>query len=257
MSATADIAILITAKDMASPEVEAAGQRITATGRTISKSMLGVGAVMMGTMSIVRQLNPELAEQYKWLQLLATSLMVVGGAIRFVTSAQGQAVIAWMAHKASVAGDTAALVANRIAGIANITTLRAQAVAALITAKAFITSAAAKIWDSVAWIPFAGIGLAIAGVAAMAASVLAIRGKLPSFKYGGIVPGPAGQPVPIMAHGGERFLGVGNNGGGGGGSLTVNIGSWLGDREGVEKLVDKLEGSLRRRQRLATGSAKY
>ena len=30
--------------------------------------------------------------------------------------------------------------------------------------------------------------------------------KLPSFEHGGVVPGPYGQPVPIMAHGGE-FIG--------------------------------------------------
>jgi len=38
---------------------------------------------------------------------------------------------------------------------------------------------------------------------------------LPSFRYGGIVPGPIGKPVPVLAHGGEQFLGpgatVGNN----------------------------------------------
>lgn len=32
---------------------------------------------------------------------------------------------------------------------------------------------------------------------------------LGSMQYGGIVPGPIGQPVPIMAHGGEAFAGVG------------------------------------------------
>lgn len=30
-----------------------------------------------------------------------------------------------------------------------------------------------------------------------------------SFQHGGIVPGPTGTPVPIIAHGGEEFLGVG------------------------------------------------
>lgn len=33
--------------------------------------------------------------------------------------------------------------------------------------------------------------------------------KIPSLKYGGIVPGPIGEPVPIIAHGGEPYLGVG------------------------------------------------
>ena len=33
-----------------------------------------------------------------------------------------------------------------------------------------------------------------------------------SYQYGGIVPGPIGAPVPIVAHGGERFLGSGGGG---------------------------------------------
>ncbi|MFW9991894.1 MAG: phage tail tape measure protein [Candidatus Odinarchaeota archaeon] len=32
-------------------------------------------------------------------------------------------------------------------------------------------------------------------------------GELPMFQHGGIVPGPIGKPVPIIAHGGEQFLG--------------------------------------------------
>ncbi len=35
--------------------------------------------------------------------------------------------------------------------------------------------------------------------------------KLPGMQFGGIVPGPIGQPVPIMAHGGEQFAGVGKS----------------------------------------------
>jgi len=49
---------------------------------------------------------------------------------------------------------------------------------------------------------------------------------LPSLKYGGVVQGPIGQPVPIMAHGGERFLGPN----GGGVNITV-MGSLLTERD--------------------------
>lgn len=35
------------------------------------------------------------------------------------------------------------------------------------------------------------------------------KGGLQSFQSGGVVPGPIGQPRQIIAHGGERFLGVG------------------------------------------------
>ncbi len=40
-----------------------------------------------------------------------------------------------------------------------------------------------------------------------------------SMATGGVVPGPIGQPVPIIAHGGEVFAGVG----GGFGNVTVNV----------------------------------
>ena len=35
--------------------------------------------------------------------------------------------------------------------------------------------------------------------------------SLPTFHYGGIVPGPIGKPMPVMAVGGERFLGPGDS----------------------------------------------
>lgn len=38
--------------------------------------------------------------------------------------------------------------------------------------------------------------------------------QVPNMQFGGIVPGPIGQPVPIIAHGGEQFAGVGNSIGG-------------------------------------------
>ncbi len=45
---------------------------------------------------------------------------------------------------------------------------------------------------------------------------------LTPYQYGGTVPGPIGQPIPIIAHGGERYLGVGA--GGGGNTYNFNIG---------------------------------
>ena len=46
-----------------------------------------------------------------------------------------------------------------------------------------------------------------------------------TYQYGGIVPGPVGVPVPIIAHGGERFLGVRGTtpGGAGGTTITINF----------------------------------
>jgi hypothetical protein len=40
-----------------------------------------------------------------------------------------------------------------------------------------------------------------------------------SFLYGGIVPGPFGKPVPVIAHGGEVFAGAGQ----GLGNTIVNV----------------------------------
>jgi len=42
---------------------------------------------------------------------------------------------------------------------------------------------------------------------------------IPSLQYGGIVPGAAGEPVPIIAHGGERYMGMGN-------PLPAGVGGW-------------------------------
>lgn len=65
-------------------------------------------------------------------------------------------------------------------------------------------------------------------------------GKVPgSYASGGTVPGPMGAPVPIIAHGGEQFLGAGGRGGGGG--LTVNIGSMLGDEASLRSFSRKIK----------------
>ena len=48
------------------------------------------------------------------------------------------------------------------------------------------------------------------------------------YQHGGIVPGPLGAPVPIIAHGGEAFLGVGNELGGD--TYNFHFGNYLGER---------------------------
>lgn len=71
----------------------------------------------------------------------------------------------------------------------------------------------------------------------------------PSMQYGGIVPGRIGRPVPIMAHGGERFLGAG---GGGFGTLNfyyqpmIGLGSESEMREAADRLREYLRESERR-----------
>jgi len=46
-----------------------------------------------------------------------------------------------------------------------------------------------------------------------------IKKYLPSFQHGGIVPGPIGKPTPVIAHGGEQFMGSNTSFGG----ITVNV----------------------------------
>ena len=55
------------------------------------------------------------------------------------------------------------------------------------------------------------LGGVINGVSAIADAASQGLPTLPTFQHGGIVPGPPGQPVPIIAHGGEEFLGVGGS----------------------------------------------
>lgn len=103
-----------------------------------------------------------------------------------------------------------------------------------------------------------GWGIMAGGLAAAGAAVYGLTklmsSAVPSMHQGGIVPGPIGQPVPIMALGGERFLGAG---GGGGGVVNVNIGILTGDRESYEQLQDIIQQGQRGRQRISTGSGLY
>ena len=48
-------------------------------------------------------------------------------------------------------------------------------------------------------------------------------GNIPGFQTGGIVPGPAGSPRLIMAHGGEEVISRGRTRLGGSGGAVVNV----------------------------------
>lgn len=75
-------------------------------------------------------------------------------------------------------------------------------------------------------------GVAIAGGAILAINKLMESPELPSspglpqMAKGGVVPGPIGSPVPIMAHGGEEFAGVGKSMGN---TYNINVGNFMGD----------------------------
>jgi len=63
-------------------------------------------------------------------------------------------------------------------------------------------------------------------------------GTMPSMASGGVVPGPIGEPVPIIAHGGEVFAGVG---GGFGTNVTLNVyGSVMTESDLVDRFREAL-----------------
>ena len=59
--------------------------------------------------------------------------------------------------------------------------------------------------------------------------------ELPQFGEGGVVPGPVGRPIPIIAHGGERVVPVG--GASGGITVVVNVNGDVNDGFRFEQRV--------------------
>jgi len=115
----------------------------------------------------------------------------------------------WIANQKAVLMNSAAKAKHIIVEKAGVGAIAAGSATMLKSIAINIAAAASRIWAWAGSIPFVGIGIAIAGIAAMAASVLALRGKFNSFEKGGVVPGRPGEPQMVMAHGGEEFLGVG------------------------------------------------
>jgi len=180
-------------------------------------------------------ISPAAAEALKPLMVMAQVLTTIGALMTFLASVAGVKLIATMR--------------------ALTVTMWANASAALAAVANYIALAAAQIWAWAAAIPFAGIGLAIAGTAALTASMLAIHGKFKAFAEGGIVTRPT--LALIGERGPEAVVPLSRGGGMSNTTITVNVGTWLGDREGIEKLTDKIMGSLRTRQRLSLGKAQF
>ncbi len=61
---------------------------------------------------------------------------------------------------------------------------------------------------------------------------------LPSAQFGGVVPGALGTPIPIMAHGGEEFAGVGKSFGR---SVNIYIGNFMGDEASLRAFSSKIK----------------
>lgn len=105
------------------------------------------------------------------------------------------------------------------------------------------------------WVKMAA-GLAIAGVAIVGMKKLMEElgpqvempeMEMPAMQHGGVVPGAFGQPVPIMAHGGELFSGL--HGEAMGTSLTVNVGNFMGDESALREFSGKLQEIMRETNR--------
>ena len=71
---------------------------------------------------------------------------------------------------------------------------------------------------------------------------------IPGFQTGGVVPGPIGAPVPVLAHAGERIIpaGIASSTGVGGGGITfeVNIGLYAGAETEKREIAKELYGAL-------------
>jgi hypothetical protein len=123
-----------------------------------------------------------------------------------------------------------------------------------------VASSAAKIWSWASTIPIVGVGMGIAAVAALTASILAIKAKVSGFAQGGIIKKPtlgligeAGPEAIVPLKGlGKRNAGVVVNN-----TISLNVGTLTGDRESAEKLLDIIQEGLRTRQRYSLGEALY
>ncbi len=105
-----------------------------------------------------------------------------------------------------------------------------------------------------------GIKNAIAGAGKLASKLLGELGisgdELKQYAHGGIVPGPLGSPIPILAHGGERVIpstGVDVSNGGGSTSLNINFTGpvTMDSEDRINELAQKIIRMMGRQNELA------
>jgi TP901 family phage tail tape measure protein len=110
-----------------------------------------------------------------------------------------------------------------------------KAIMAVNVALAFMAGLSGVGWIAIASGVAAAAAVAIGMNAMLSAPDTSTPGASRSFAKGGIVPGPLGQPTPIIAHGGEMFLGAGNNAMPGGNTVNVYVaGSVVAERDLAE-----------------------
>lgn len=75
-------------------------------------------------------------------------------------------------------------------------------------------------------------------------NIMTVGGRLPFFHDGGVVPGPPGANVPIMAQAGETVIPNGRRASGGGGGVVINVaGSVITDRDLGRIVADALRNN--------------
>ena len=202
-------------------------------------------ALMPAIVSVVGAVTPLLTSLATWISdnpTLTKGLLAVGAALAAITIPLGTILI--MSPKAGLA----------------LLKLGGSAMAA---SAGLIVKAVASIWSWAAAIPVAGIAIGLAATAAIVGSIFAIRSKMRSFEFGGVVPGPIGQPVPIIAHGGEKFLGSNPaklptmTPGGNVRDVHIHTLAFAGDRRGAKELWALLREAAREDQRAVFGSANF
>ena len=113
-------------------------------------------------------------------------------------------------------------------------------------------AAAGIVADAKAAIEEKGIVGAVTG--AVEGALEQTKKWLPSFQHGGIVPGPIGRPVPILAHGGERVIPVGQKAATVSPQLRVEVhihnGTFLGDEAEAQRWGDRLGEVLQQKVRM-------
>lgn len=109
-----------------------------------------------------------------------------------------------------------------------------------------------------------GIKDAIAGAGKLAGKLLGDLGiskaELGAMQHGGIVPGPVGAAVPIIAHGGERITPrTGADVGGGTSGVSINFygGVMLDSEARIDELVNKITRVLGRQNEMARYGVGY
>jgi len=249
---TADLEAVMHASDGAGAATDAYNEMNKGATRQLEQMMTQIKgvAITLGTAlmpavkAIVGAVTPLLSAFARWITdnpTLTKGLLVVGGALAAMLIPLGT--IMMLSPKAGLA----------------LLKLGGRAMAA---AGGLIVKAVASVWSWASAVPFVGIPLGLAAVAGIVGSIFAIKSKMAGFKYGGRVPGPVGAPVPIIAHGGEKFLGEGpthlpSMGTPAIGELHIHTMAFGGSRADAYKFWDWLKEAARGEQRGMLGEATW